>query len=190
MLEAFLKLMERFVAAHERLAEAQEKLANQPHPAKFHVGDMTAPVNTAEVVEAIKEVIDEAFEAEIPVEGETIIDTGPQEAPEAEKPAKPSKPKGKAKKAAAKPVEAAEPEEEDDKPEEEFSGLRKKLEQLAADMYAADDDDITEAADAVLESFGVTSVNKLQDNDIPAAHREFIATAMRFFEAADVEDYK
>lgn len=152
MLDKFLVLLERFVLAHEILADAAQRQAGKGLPLE--------PVLTAE----------------LPVEGEDVIDTkavkgGDKPEPEddladddepEEKP-KQKRTRGQSIKAAA---EATKPKGPD------VAKLREEIKTIAKAIAAGDSDECADKFDELLEDYKVRTVTKLADEDVEAFHKD------------------
>ena len=157
MLEKLLVLLERFVVAHELIA-----------------------ANSAKPQVAAEEVKQPAAK-ELPVEGESVIDT----------PAAEEKPK---RKKAAKP--APEPEADDladDEPEEkkpakkevDLAPLRDEIKQIAKHIAAGESDKCADLFDELLEDYGVRTVTKLSDEDVVKFHTDAKTLVAKYYDVTE-----
>ena len=150
MIEQFLKLLERFVVAHELIA------ANSGKPGVVIHNHDGEEVKTSGGAPA----------KELPVEGAAVVDTKPA-------PAKPKK--------ASRPAPAPQPEEDDlaDEPAPakvnkptpaagNIKEMRDQLRQIATAISAGESDECCDKFDDMLDEYGVRTVPKLTDEQVPA----------------------
>lgn len=173
MLETFIKLLERFVVAHELIA------AN------------SARVTVTETMGNLS--VSRTEPKELPVEGESVIDT-----PAAEE--KPKRTRGESIKVAAEATKkkatkpAPEPEaddladEEEKKPakkEVDLTPLRDEIKQIAKHIAAGESDKCADLFDELLEEYGVRTVTKLSDDDVVKFHTDAKTLVAKYY---DVEE--
>lgn len=168
MLEQFIKLLERFVVAHELIAANSAKQA----PNKS-VSEMTVDVSVAGV-ETVKKELSKALKEvekakELPVEGESIVDT---------KPAEEEKPKRKPRKAkVAEPT--PEPEEEVD-----YQSLRDQIQGIDDAIGAGPSDAACHDSDDLLEEFTgkKMKIAAIKDEDLVEYLERITAIKNKYFE--------
>ncbi|EBZ5579285.1 hypothetical protein ECC98_22430 [Salmonella enterica subsp. enterica serovar Enteritidis] len=168
MLDQFLKLLERFVVAHELIAANSAKQA----PNKS-VSEMTVDVSVAGV-ETVKKELSKALKEvekakELPVEGESIVDT---------KPAEEEKPKRKPRKAkVAEPT--PEPEEEVD-----YQSLRDQIQGIDDAIGAGPSDAACHDSDDLLEEFTgkKMKIAAIKDEDLVEYLERITAIKNKYFE--------
>lgn len=161
MLDKFLVLLERFVVAHELIA------AN------------SARVTVTETMGNLS--VSRTESKELPVEGESVIDT----------PAAEEKPK---RKKAAKPAQEpeaddlADDEQEEKKPakkEVDLTPLRDEIKQIAKHIAAGESDKCADLFDELLEDYGVRTVTKLSDDDVAKFHTDAKTLVAKYY---DIEE--
>lgn len=170
MLEKFLVLLERFVIAHELIAANSAKQA----PNKS-VSEMTVDVSVAGV-ETVKKELSKALKEvekakELPVEGESIVDT---------KPAEEEKPKRKPRKAK---VEEPEPEEEE-KEEVDYQSLRDQIQAIDDAINEGPSDAACDDSDELLEEFTgkKMKIAAIKDEDLFEYLERLTAIKNKYFE--------
>ncbi|EMD0479929.1 hypothetical protein VPT39_004451 [Salmonella enterica] len=170
MLDQFLKLLERFVVAHELIAANSAKQA----PNKS-VSEMTVDVSVAGV-ETVKKELSKALKEvekakELPVEGESIVDT---------KPAEEEKPKRKPRKAK---VEEPEPEEEE-KEEIDYQSLRDQIQAIDDAINEGPSDAACDDSDELLEEFTgkKMKIAAIKDEDLAEYLERLTAIKNKYFE--------
>ncbi|EAV4649990.1 hypothetical protein E3V86_07540 [Salmonella enterica] len=170
MLEKFLVLLERFVIAHELIAANSAKQA----PNKS-VSEMTVDVSVAGV-ETVKKELSKALKEvekakELPVEGESIVDT---------KPAEEEKPKRKPRKAK---VEEPEPEEEE-KEEVDYQSLRDQIQAIDDAISEGPSDAACDDSDELLEEFTgkKMKIAAIKDEDLFEYLERLTAIKNKYFE--------
>lgn len=184
MLEKFLVLLERFVVAHELIA------ANSGKPGVvIHNDSGTEVVGGPDHKAAIRKVIEDSVKdpavakavkgnskpaPEVPVEGESVIDTKPEpkkKAPEPEDDLA-DEPENKPR---AKPAPATGSVKE----------LRDKLRQIATHISAGDSDECCEQFDDLLDEYGIRTVPKLTDEQVPAFYAAADDILRRYYTVTD-----
>ncbi|HBI0203510.1 TPA: hypothetical protein KYG11_004400 [Salmonella enterica] len=170
MLDQFLKLLERFVVAHELIAANSAKQT----PNKS-VSEMTVDVSVAGV-DTVKKELAKALEEvekakELPVEGESIVDT---------KPAEEEKPKRKPRKAK---VEEPEPEEEE-KEEVDYQSLRDQIQAIDDAINEGPSDSACDDSDELLEEFTgkKMKIAAIKDEDLAEYLERLTAIKNKYFE--------
>lgn len=153
MLEKFLVLLERFVVAHELIAANSAK---QP-------AAVTVASNTTKP-------------AELPVEGEDVIDTKPakKQKPEEDDLADDEpeeKPKRASRKAKVK----------EDAPEVDLTKIKDELVQMAQHIGSGDSDECDNEFQDLLDEYDVRSVKKLPDSKVEKFHRELKAIVAKYY---------
>lgn len=164
MLEKFLVLLERFVVAHELIAANSAK----------QVVQASAPLEVETVVytkEAVAEC-DEEKTKEIPVEGESIVDT---------KPAEEEKPKRKPRKAK---VEEPAPEPEEEKEEVDYQSLRDQIQAIDDAINEGPSDAACDDSDELLEEFTgkKMKIAAIKDEDLAEYLERLTAIKNKYFE--------
>ncbi|HFV9492601.1 TPA: hypothetical protein ACIAM1_002365 [Salmonella enterica subsp. enterica serovar Chester] len=170
MLDQFLKLLERFVVAHEMIAaNSAKQIPNKS------VSEMTVDVSVAGV-ETVKKELAKALEEvekakEIPVEGESIVDT---------KPAEEEKPKRKPRKAK---VEEPAPEPED-KEEVDYQSLRDQIQAIDDAINEGPSDAACDDSDELLEEFTgkKMKIAAIKDEDLAEYIDRLTAIKNKYFE--------
>lgn len=165
MLEKFLVLLERFVVAHELIAANSVK----------QVVQASAPLEVETVVYA-KEAVAECAEEkakEIPVEGEDIIGTKPEEEEE--------KPKRKPRKAK---VEEPAPEPEEEKEEVDYKSLRDQIQAIDDAINEGPSDAACDDSDELLEEFTgkKMKIAAIKDEDLAEYLERLTAIKNKYFE--------
>lgn len=168
MLEKFLVLLERFVVAHELIAANSVK-----QPTSKSVGELTVDVAVTGV-ETVKKELAKALEEvekakEIPVEGEDIVDTKPEEE---------EKPKRKPRKAKVEEP-TSEPEEEVD-----YKSLRDQIQAIDDAISAGPSNKACADADDLLEEFTGKhfQLAKIKDEDLAEYLERLTAIKNKYFE--------
>lgn len=164
MLEKFLVLLERFVVAHELIAANSAK----------QVVQASAPLEVETVVytkEAVAEC-DEEKTKEIPVEGESIVDT---------KPAEEEKQKRKPRKAK---VEEPTPEPEEEKAEVDYQSLRDQIQAIDDAINEGPSDAACDDSDELLEEFTgkKMKIAAIKDEDLAEYLERLTAIKNKYFE--------
>lgn len=169
MLEKFLVLLERFVIAHELIAANSAKQA----PNKS-VSEMTVDVSVAGV-ETVKKELSKALKEvekakELPVEGESIVDT---------KPAEEEKPKRKPRKA-----KVEEPAPEEDKEEIDYQSLRDQIQAIDDAINEGPSDAACDDSDELLEEFTgkKMKIAAIKDEDLAEYLERLTAIKNKYFE--------
>lgn len=167
MLEQFLVLLERFVVAHEMIA------ANSGKPGVVIHNDTGTEVvggSSEQVSKLLKEPAAPTEELkklmgrgkvgpEVPVEGESVVDTKPE--PEEKPRSKPAPATGSVKE------------------------LREKLRQIATHISAGDSDECCEQFDDLLDEYGIRTVPKLTDEQVPAFYAAADDILRRYYTVTD-----
>lgn len=166
MLEKFLVLLERFVVAHELIAANSEK----------QVVQASAPLEVETVVytkEAVAEC-DEEKTKEIPVEGESIVDT---------KPAEEEKPKRKPRKPKVE-EQTPGPEEEEEKEEVDYKSLRDQIQAIDDAINEGPSDAACDDSDELLEEFTgkKMKIAAIKDEDLAEYLERLTAIKNKYFE--------
>ncbi|QHJ79603.1 MAG: hypothetical protein [Caudoviricetes sp.] len=182
MLEQFLKLLERFVVAHELIAVNSGKPGVVIHndtgtevvggSAEQVAKLMTEP---AAPTEELKKLMGRGKAGpEVPVEGESVIDTKPE-----------------AKKKAPEPQDDL-ADESEEKPRSKpapatgsVKELREKLRQIATHISAGDSDECCEQFDDLLDEYGIRTVPKLTDEQVPAFYSAADDILRRYYTVTD-----
>ena len=164
MLEKFLVLLERFVVAHELIAASSAKQF-APTTAK------EAAAVAAHKIEQFSESIKEETK-EIPVEGESIVDT---------KPAEEEKPKRKPRKAK---VEEPTPEPEEEKEEVDYQSLRDQIQAIDDAINEGPSDAACDDSDELLEEFTgkKMKIAAIKDEDLAEYLERLTAIKNKYFE--------
>lgn len=151
MLDQFLKLLERFVAAHELIAANSAKQV------------AVAETATIEPTVATKE---------IPVEGEDIVDTKPEEE---------EKPKRKPRKAK---VEEPTPAQEEEKEEVDYKSLRDQIQAIDDAINEGPSDAACDDSDELLEEFTgkKMKIAAIKDEDLAEYLERLTAIKNKYFE--------
>lgn len=161
MLEQFLKLLERFVVAHELIAANSAKQF-APTTAK------EAAAVAAHKIEQFSESIKEETK-EIPVEGEDVVDTKPEEE---------EKPKRKPRKAK---VEEPTPEPEE---EVDYQSLRDQIQAIDDAINEGPSDAACDDSDELLEEFTgkKMKIAAIKDEDLVEYLERLTAIKNKYFE--------
>lgn len=164
MLEKFLVLLERFVVAHELIAanSAKEPVIGSPeHFAEF------CKLQGVSVKEALTKP-----SKEIPVEGEDIVDTKPEEE---------EKPKRKPRKAK---VEEPTPEPEEEKVEVDYQSLRDQIQAIDDAINEGPSDAACDDSDELLEEFTgkKMKIAAIKDEDLAEYLERLTAIKNKYFE--------
>ena len=174
MIEQFLKLLERFVVAHELIA------ANSGKPGVVIHNDagtefVGGPAKQ-EISEPSTKLVDKKKAPELPVEGESVVDTKPE-------------PKKKVAKPEPGDDLADEPEEKPRPKPAPATGsvkeLRDKLRQIATHISAGDSDECCEQFDDLLDAYGIRTVPKLTDEQVPAFYAAADDILRRYYTVTD-----
>lgn len=176
MLDKFIVLLERFVVAHELIAANSARVTTTET-----VGNVSVTVSEPKEL-AGDGVAKEASVShkELPVEGESVIDT----------PAAEEKPKRK-KAAKAEPVpedDLADEEPQEKKPakkEVDLTQLRDDIKMIARHIATGESDKCNDLFDEMLEEYGVRTVTKLPDDVVAKFHKEAKALVAKYY---DIED--
>lgn len=159
MLDKFLVLLERFVVAHELIAANSARVIVTETMGNLSVS-RTEP-------------------KELPVEGESVMDT----------PAAEEKPKRKkAAKSAPEPEADDLADEEEKKPakkEVDLTPLRDEIKQIAKHIAAGESDKCADLFDELLEEYGVRTVTKLSDDDVVKFHTDAKTLVAKYY---DIEE--
>lgn len=164
MLEQFLKLLERFVVAHELIA------ANSAKQVVHAAAPREVDGLTAEVKEPVKEkVVKAEATKEIPVEGEDVVDTKPEEE---------EKPKRKPRKAK---VEESTPEPEE---EVDYQSLRDQIQVIDDAINEGPSDAACDDSDELLEEFTgkKMKIAAIKDEDLVEYLERLTAIKNKYFE--------
>ncbi|WP_193017855.1 hypothetical protein [Escherichia coli] len=164
MLEKFLVLLERFVVAHELIAANSAKQVVHAAAAREVDG------LTAEVKEPVKEkVVKAEATKEIPVEGEDVVDTKPEEE---------EKPKRKPRKAK---VEEPTPEPEE---EVDYQSLRDQIQAIDDAINEGPSDAACDDSDELLEEFTgkKMKIAAIKDEDLAEYLERLTAIKNKYFE--------
>lgn len=150
MLDQFLKLLERFVVAHELIA-----------------------ANSAKQVAETATITPTVATKEIPVEGEDIVDTKPEEEEE--------KPKRKPRKAK---VEEPTPEPEEEKEEVDYQSLRDQIQAIDDAINEGPSDAACDDSDELLEEFTgkKMKIAAIKDEDLAEYLERLTAIKNKYFE--------
>ncbi|MCR8603268.1 hypothetical protein NOU17_23130 [Salmonella enterica subsp. enterica serovar Typhimurium] len=171
MLDQFLKLLERFVVAHELIA------ANSVKQAVYQLKSDITTVNKESIEKAVEmamqdnykasSAVRKASEKELPVEGESVVDT---------KPAEEEKPKRKPRKAK---VEGPAPEEEVD-----YQSLRDQIQAIDDAINEGPSDAACDDSDELLEEFTgkKMKIAAIKDEDLAEYLERLTAIKNKYFE--------
>ncbi|EIJ2861391.1 hypothetical protein LIS17_004106 [Salmonella enterica] len=171
MLDQFLKLLERFVVAHELIA------ANSVKQAVYQLKSDITTVNKESTEKAVEmamqdnykasSAVRKASEKELPVEGESVVDT---------KPAEEEKPKRKPRKAK---VEGPAPEEEVD-----YQSLRDQIQAIDDAISEGPSDAACHDSDDLLEEFTgkKMKIAAIKDEDLAEYLERITAIKNKYFE--------
>lgn len=171
MLDQFLKLLERFVVAHELIA------ANSVKQAVYQLKSDITTVNKESTEKAVEmamqdnykasSAVRKASEKELPVEGESVVDT---------KPAEEEKPKRKPRKAK---VEGPAPEEEVD-----YQSLRDQIQAIDDAINEGPSDAACDDSDELLEEFTgkKMKIAAIKDEDLSEYLERLTAIKNKYFE--------
>ncbi|EAU9153852.1 hypothetical protein EMG25_12955 [Salmonella enterica] len=171
MLEKFLVLLERFVVAHELIA------ANSVKQAVYQLKSDITTVNKESTEKAVEmamqdnykasSAVRKASEKELPVEGESVVDT---------KPAEEEKPKRKPRKAK---VEGPAPEEEVD-----YQSLRDQIQAIDDAISEGPSDAACHDSDDLLEEFTgkKMKIAAIKDEDLAEYLERITAIKNKYFE--------
>ncbi|CDN33223.1 hypothetical protein [Salmonella phage vB_SenS-Ent2] len=174
MLEKFLVLLERFVVAHELIA------ANSAKQTVYQLKSDITAVNKELIEKAVEmatpdeyqtnSAVRKALEKEIPVEGESIVDT---------KPVEEEKPKRKPRKAK---VEDPAPEEE--KEEIDYQSLRDQIQAIDDAINEGPSDAACDDSDELLEEFTgkKMKIAAIKDEDLAEYLERLTAIKNKYFE--------
>ncbi|UCR75476.1 late protein [Salmonella phage SGPC] len=176
MLEKFLVLLERFVVAHELIA------ANSAKQTVYQLKSDITAVNKELIEKAVEmaapdelrasSAVCKALEKELPVEGESIVDT---------KPAEEEKPKRKPRKAKVEEP-AQEPEEE--KEEIDYKSLRDQIQAIDDAINEGPSDAACDDSDELLEEFTgkKMKIAAIKDEDLTEYLERLTAIKNKYFE--------
>lgn len=174
MLDQFLKLLERFVVAHELIA------ANSAKQTVYQLKSDITAVNKELREKAVEMVtpdeyqtnsaVRKALEKEIPVEGESIVDT---------KPVEEEKPKRKPRKA-----KVEEPAPEEEKEEIDYQSLRDQIQAIDDAINEGPSDAACDDSDELLEEFTgkKMKIAAIKDEDLAEYLERLTAIKNKYFE--------
>ncbi|HAB2606770.1 TPA_asm: hypothetical protein GJE84_22665 [Salmonella enterica subsp. enterica serovar Enteritidis] len=174
MLEKFLVLLERFVAAHELIA------ANSAKQTVYQLKSDITTVNKELIEKAVEmampdnykasSAVRKALEKELPVEGESIVDTKPEEE---------EKPKRKPRKA-----KVEEPEPEEEKEEVDYQSLREQIQAIDDAINEGPSDAACDDSDELLEEFTgkKMKIAAIKDEDLSEYLERLTAIKNKYFE--------
>lgn len=181
MIEQFLKLLERFVVAHELLAVNSGKPGVVIHndAGTEVVSDAAEQVSKlikepAAPTEELKKLMARGKAApEVHVEGESVVDTKPE-----------------AKKKPGSEDDLTDEPEEKPRPKPapatgSVKELREKLRQIATHISAGDSDECCEQFDDLLDEYGIRTVPKLTDEQVPAFYAAADDILRRYYTVTD-----
>ncbi|EBX7899599.1 hypothetical protein DTE88_23150 [Salmonella enterica subsp. enterica serovar Enteritidis] len=174
MLEKFLVLLERFVVAHELIA------ANSAKQTVYQLKSDITAVNKELIEKAVEmatpdeyqtnSAVRKALEKEIPVEGESIVDT---------KPVEEEKPKRKPRKA-----KVEEPAPEEEKEEIDYQSLRDQIQAIDDAINEGPSDAACDDSDELLEEFTgkKMKIAAIKDEDLAEYLERLTAIKNKYFE--------
>ncbi|AXQ70300.1 hypothetical protein vst10_42 [Salmonella virus VSt10] len=174
MLEQFIKLFERFVVAHELIA------ANSAKQTVYQLKSDITAVNKELREKAVEmatpdeyqtnSAVRKALEKEIPVEGESIVDT---------KPVEEEKPKRKPRKA-----KVEEPAPEEEKEEIDYQSLRDQIQAIDDAINEGPSDAACDDSDDLLEEFTgkKMKIAAIKDEDLAEYLERLTAIKNKYFE--------
>ncbi|HAD6477686.1 TPA_asm: hypothetical protein G1W56_23330 [Salmonella enterica subsp. enterica serovar Typhimurium str. SL1344] len=174
MLDQFLKLLERFVVAHELIA------ANSAKQTTYQLKSDITDVNKELIEKAVEmatpdeyqtnSAVRKALEKEIPVEGESIVDT---------KPVEEEKPKRKPRKA-----KVEEPAPEEEKEEIDYQSLRDQIQAIDDAINEGPSDAACDDSDELLEEFTgkKMKIAAIKDEDLAEYLERLTAIKNKYFE--------
>ncbi|CCG55223.1 hypothetical protein FP71_gp41 [Salmonella phage vB_SenS-Ent3] len=174
MLEKFLVLLERFVVAHELIA------ANSAKQTVYQLKSDITAVNKELIEKAVEmatpdeyqtnSAVRKALEKEIPVEGESIVDT---------KPVEEDKPKRKPRKA-----KVEEPAPEEEKEEIDYQSLRDQIQAIDDAINEGPSDAACDDSDELLEEFTgkKMKIAAIKDEDLAEYLERLTAIKNKYFE--------
>ncbi|AXC39657.1 13.88 kDa late protein [Salmonella phage S103] len=174
MLDQFLKLLERFVVAHELIA------ANSAKQTVYQLKSDITAVNKELIEKAVEmgtpdeyqtnSAVRKALEKEIPVEGESIVDT---------KPVEEEKPKRKPRKA-----KVEEPAPEEEKEEIDYQSLRDQIQAIDDAINEGPSDAACDDSDELLEEFTgkKMKIAAIKDEDLVEYLERLTAIKNKYFE--------
>ncbi|EBW2202837.1 hypothetical protein DAO44_19395 [Salmonella enterica subsp. enterica serovar Enteritidis] len=174
MLDQFLKLLERFVVAHELIA------ANSAKQTVYQLKSDITAVNKELIEKAVEmatpdeyrtnSAVRKALEKEIPVEGESIVDT---------KPVEEEKPKRKPRKA-----KVEEPAPEEEKEEIDYQSLRDQIQAIDDAINEGPSDAACDDSDELLEEFTgkKMKIAAIKDEDLAEYLERLTAIKNKYFE--------
>ncbi|HAF3165529.1 TPA: hypothetical protein G7986_004576 [Salmonella enterica] len=174
MLEKFLVLLERFVVAHELIA------ANSAKQTVYQLKSDITAVNKELIEKAVEmatpdeyqtnSAVRKALEKEIPVEGESIVDT---------KPVEEEKPKRKPRKA-----KVEEPAPEEEKEEIDYQSLRDQIQAIDDAINEGPSDAACDDSDELLEEFTgkKMKIAAIKDGDLAEYLERLTAIKNKYFE--------
>lgn len=174
MLDQFLKLLERFVVAHELIA------ANSAKQTVYQLKSDITAVNKELIEKAVEmatpdeyqtnSAVRKALEKEIPVEGESIVDT---------KPVEEEKPKRKPRKA-----KVEEPAPEEEKGEIDYQSLRDQIQAIDDAINEGPSDAACDDSDELLEEFTGKNMKiaAIKDEDLAEYLERLTSIKNKYFE--------
>ncbi|WIL01949.1 13.88 kDa late protein [Salmonella phage S4lw] len=173
MLDQFLKLLERFVVAHELIA------ANSAKQTVYQLKSDITAVNKELIEKSVEMAMEDEYQArsavrkalekELPVEGESIVDS---------KPAEEEKPKRKTRKAKVEEP-LPEPEEEVD-----YQSLRDQIQAIDDAINEGPSDAACDDSDELLEEFTgkKMKIAAIKDEDLAEYLERLTAIKNKYFE--------
>ncbi|RFY12898.1 hypothetical protein CA306_24300 [Salmonella enterica subsp. enterica serovar Enteritidis] len=174
MLEQFIKLLERFVIAHEMIA------ANSAKQTVYQLKSDITTINKELIGKSVEMLAEDGYQArsavrkalekEIPVEGESIVDT---------KPAEEEKPKRKPRKA-----KVEEPAPEEEKEEIDYQSLRDQIQGIDDAIGEGPSDAACHDSDDLLEEFTgkKMKIAAIKDEDLAEYLERITAIKNKYFE--------
>ncbi|ECY6487180.1 hypothetical protein AVH15_21365 [Salmonella enterica subsp. enterica serovar Weltevreden] len=174
MLEQFIKLLERFVIAHEMIA------ANSAKQTVYQLKSDITTINKELIGKSVEMLAEDGYQArsavrkalekEIPVEGESIVDT---------KPAEEEKPKRKPRKA-----KVEEPAPEEEKEEIDYQSLRDQIQDIDDAIGEGPSDAACHDSDDLLEEFTgkKMKIAAIKDEDLAEYLERITAIKNKYFE--------
>nr|DAH69329.1 MAG TPA: hypothetical protein [Bacteriophage sp.] len=173
MLEKFLVLLERFVVAHELIAANSVKQASSKElDTKLNIAIAKHEVAKEKLeLEHTLELQKSSIKKEIPVEGEDVVDTKPEE----------EKPKRKPRKAK---VEEPTPEPEEEKEEVDYQSLRDQIQAIDDAINEGPSDAACDDSDELLEEFTgkKMKIAAIKDEDLAEYLERLTAIKNKYFE--------
>ncbi|EGK7237473.1 hypothetical protein IO640_004440 [Salmonella enterica subsp. enterica serovar Enteritidis] len=174
MLDQFLKLFERFVVAHELIAANSEKqtvyqLKSDITAVNKELREKAVEMATPDEYQT-NSAVRKALEKEIPVEGESIVDT---------KPVEEEKPKRKPRKA-----KVEEPAPEEEKEEIDYQALRDQIQAIDDAINEGPSDAACDDSDELLEEFTgkKMKIAAIKDEDLAEYLERLTAIKNKYFE--------